>query len=260
MTKKMQTMMKCAMLLTLLLGLSQTVMAAEEVEVGDISLTDVSMGGRLVRMGNNGLILGSTGMSLKGTVGMKINGYEGRRLICMLQPLTEKDEVLEDKRGDLMNLIPFIVEGDGACAVEVKVPYGWLDLSKKPKTIHFGVTILDNKGDALAQKVVVIETNKMKINGNVSPERMLGEMMSGDGSGSDDDSGGGLLGGLLGGMFGGSSATAEHICSACDGTKLCPACEGDAFFDPDICRRCSRDPGFCRRCKGTGKESVNVSY
>ena len=63
---------------------------------------------------------------------------------------------------------------------------------------------------------------------------------------------------MLGSLFGSSDAESTQPCTACDGTGICPHCDGDAYFDPSSCRKCAADPGICRRCKGTG--SITIEY
>jgi hypothetical protein len=227
---------------------------AGTVDILGMSINNLGMGGRMIRLADGEIFLDDAGMHLEGVVKLKITGFNGQRLVCALAPLNAQGETLEDRVGVCANLTGINVASDQQTVnLAVAVPYGWMDLGNERATFSFKVIILDSDVKTVVSKVVNVAATSINIDRDNLPNKLMGDLLGG-GSG-----GGGLdMGSLLGGLLGGPSATSESVCGACDGTGLCPECYGDAFFDPSMCRRCSRDPGICRRCKGTKTETVNI--
>lgn len=228
------------------------------VEILSMRFDQMGMGGRMVRGGNEGIFLDDAGMHFEGYIKMKVNGYVGQRLVCMVEPLDKDGDRLADGKGQLMNLTAFNVKSDKFNGeLNVDIPYGWLQLDQKPSKLSYVVTIIDPESEAVAQKTVDVDPMSIKVDGDKMGSKMMGDIFGVSGSNEKEVAAGVMMNGLLGGLFG-PSVTAEHTCGACDGEGLCPQCYGDAFLKPSLCRRCSRDPGICRRCKGTGKETVGI--
>ena len=247
----MKTILTTAMMLFSLVG---TANGAGTVELKKIAFNDIGMGGRMIRMSDEGIFLDDAGMCLEGTLTLKVNGFAGQRLICVLHTLDEEENTMADSHGEALSMYAFVPQGAQAtCNVKVKVPYVWLSLDSKPSRIPFGVTVLNAKQEVVSEGIIDLDPRDVQVDGSKLPQKMMGDMFGGA-------DGGELMGDIIGGLFGGNTARVEHVCGACDGTGLCPDCYGDAFFDPAACRRCVRDPGICRRCKGNKKETTKVDY
>lgn len=238
-----------------LMGLTGSARAGN-VEFGKMIINNMGAGGRMVRMGENGIFLDQTGFCMESEVTLKLNGFNGQRLVLAVMPADADGSLFEDRRGNLMTLTGFKVMGGQANkTVKVKLPMGWVYGNDKSVRLTFQLAVFDSEVNEVASKLVTINPKDVNINHEQLGGKMMGDLLGG---GDDDAGGGDMLGGLLGGLFGGSDATQEHICSACDGTGLCSECYGDAFFNPASCRRCGNDPGICRRCKGAKKEKVEI--
>lgn len=237
--------------------LAVTVSAQTEQKVEFVSMTfdAVGIGGRMVRLGDNGIFLSDAGMHFEAPLTLKATGYRGRRVVCVVMPLDNDGNSYVDGKGEVMTLIPFTPSSDKFTGtLNVEVPYAWLDMENKPTTMKFAMGIINPETMEMEDPAVLtVDLTKMNIDREHVGEKLLGDVL-GVGSTNSSD----MLGGLIGSFFGGSDATARSLCSACDGMALCPVCYGDAFLDPSRCRRCSNDPGICRRCRGTGKESVDI--
>ena len=238
----------------MLLGLADAAQAGT-VQFGKMIINNMGGGGRMVRMGDNGIFLDQTGFCMESEVTLKLNGFNNQRLVLVVMPADVDGNVFEDRRGEMMTMVGFKVMGNQASkTVKVKLPMTWVYENDKKVRLTFQLSVLDSDVNEVASKLVTINPTDVNIDRNQLPGKMMGDIFGG----GDDEDGGDLVGGLLGGLFGGPSATQEHLCSACDGTGLCPDCYGDAFFKPSSCRRCGNDPGICRRCKGNKKEKVEV--
>ena len=228
------------------------------IEIKSMKFDQMGMGGRMVRLSDDGIFLDDAGMHFEGYINMKINGYMGKRLVCMVEPLSTKGKKLADERGQMMNLTPFNVKSDQFSGeLNVDVPYAWIEMDQKPTNFSFEVTIIGPDGKPIANKVLSVDPRTMKVDSDKMGSKMMGDIFGVSGNSEQEVAAGVMMNGLLGGLFG-PSVTAEHTCGACDGEGLCPECYGDAFLQPSLCRRCSRDPGICRRCKGSGKETVGI--
>lgn len=229
-------------------GLGTPVQTDSGVEITGMSIDNVGMGGRLIRLTESSIFLDDSGLHLEGAVNIKASGFQGKRIICMLEPLDANGERQADRQGDALSLWAVNVpNAQYAGKIKVSVPYGWLDLENKRQYLSFAVTLFDSELQELTRKTVQVDAQSIKIDGNKAGHKIAGDLLGGSE---------GLMGGILDGLLGGSTAKAESLCRSCDGTGICPECEGDGFFSPSVCRRCAKDPGICRRCKGEKKESV----
>lgn len=228
-------------------GLCTPAHADASIEITGMTIDNVGMGGRLIRLNDNSIFLDDAGLHLEGAVNIKASGFQGKRIICMLEPLDADGDRQADRLGNALCLWAVNVpNAQYAGKINVSVPYGWLDLENKRQYLSFAVTLFDSELQELARKTVQVDAKSIKIDGMQARDKIVGDVL-----GESD-----LVGGVLDGLFGGSTAKAESLCRACDGTGLCPDCYGDGFFSPSSCRRCSHDPGICRRCKGAKTESV----
>lgn len=243
-----------------MLSSAETIHAESPITIKGLTLDRVAMGGRMYRMGDNGLFLDDAGMSMEATLSLTATGMTGQRLIAIINPLDAEGNILADSEGEAMTMIPFRVTGDGKlCTMTFRIPYGWLPIDQKKKKIEkmqFGITVMNAKKEEIFAEVYSYDPRNFKTDRENMPNQLMGDLFSG-GGGNGPGMG---LGDLLGGMFGGNTATTEHLCGACDGMGVCPQCYGDAFFDPSVCRRCSQEPGVCRRCKGNKTETTKVNY
>ncbi len=210
--------------------------------VNSLMFRTVSMSNMLFRMdSNNQLFIDKQSMSLKGNLGVTISGQAGKRVICMVTPIVNGD-VMADSRGECTALYAFTPTSNRYDAdVEIAVPYSWLGIGLNDK-------INEPKGDlGLSVAVLSLADDKVLAQGDfdlVAQNMTLGELNPME---------------MVGSLFGNSAdGDVVHTCSACDGIGLCPYCDGDAFFDPSVCRKCSANPGVCRRCHGIGEEGVEV--
>ena len=235
---------------------SVSAIAAGTIELKSLSFNNIGMGGRLIRMGDNGILIDNAGMHLEGQLNMRVNGYMGQRLICAIAPVDAEGYSLADGNGNCIALVAFKVTSNQFTKnLPIEIPYTWIQADGNSVNLTFDVTILNSSVEEVAHKVITLNPNDVNIDRSNIGNKMLGDVL---GFGGDGGSEADLMGGLIGGLLGGPSASQEYICNACDGTGLCPECYGDAFFNPSICRRCAQDPGICRRCKGAKKETVDV--
>jgi len=240
-------------LATLMMFACTPTVLAGTVEILGMTIDNLGMNKRMIRMGDDGIVLDNAGLNLESTVKLRITGFVGQRLVCAVAPLNAQGEELADRIGVCANLTGINVTSDQQTVnLKVPLPYGWMDLQQERLNLSFKVLIFNSDVQRVAGKVVEVPTTSIHIDHDNLPAKMMSDLLGGGGDGGGLD-----MGGLLGGLLGGPSISSEEICGACDGTGLCPECYGDAFFDPSMCRRCSRDPGICRRCKGEKTETVN---
>lgn len=226
---------------------------AETLKLGKVSIDNIGINKRLIRLNDNGLMLDNSGMCLEVNVGIQASGMTGKRVICSVNPLDSDGDILADQLGEAMSLGAITIpRADYTGSIMIPLPYQWVvtDGNKQLRTVNLGVSLLcvgdeslgDSKNVTLSESDINIDRSK------------IGDKLIGDVLGTPDD----MLGGFLGSLFDTSDVEATHDCPACDGTGICPYCDGDAFFDPSLCRKCNADPGICRRCKGEG--TVTVKY
>ena len=242
----------------MLFAASECIQAQGIIEIKSMKFDQMGMGGRMVRLSDNGIFLDDAGMHFEGFINMTINGFVGKRLVCMVEPLDKDGDRIADRKGQLMNLTAFNVKSNQFNGeLNVDIPYAWMDLKSKPTKFSYVITIIGPDGEPISSKTLNVDPQTIKVDGNKMGAKMMGDMFGVKGNSEKDVAAGVMMEGLLGGLFG-PSVTAEHTCSACDGEGVCPECYGDAFLNPSLCRRCSRDPGICRRCKGSGTETVDI--
>lgn len=224
--------------------------------VTDMVINNVGMGTPIVRLHDSGIFLSNTGISLIGKLSMKVMGMSGKRLIMMFTVLDENGNEQADSNGSTSYVAPIQVPSSNySCEVEVRIPYTWVNLEKRPSALNFEVALLDFTTDKehrfIGQSAINIDPASVSVNGDAVHNQMINDILGGG-------SIGGLgVGDLMGAMFGGSD-TAEHTCVKCDGTGVCEYCDGDGFLDPSLCRKCAHNPGICRSCNGTGITTVKL--
>ncbi|WP_288145843.1 hypothetical protein [Xylanibacter rodentium] len=227
------------------------------VSVTGMVINNVGMGKPVVRMRDAGIFLSNTGMSLIGTVAMTVKGQAGKRLIMSFDVLDENGEGQADGNGATGYLIPVQVPSNSySCEVEVRIPYGWIDLQNKPTSFNFMVSMYDfgsgKEEPMIGSSVICMDPASIQVDGNAVQGQVLSDMFGGGSMGGMD------LGGLMGAMFGGGTDTAEHTCVKCDGTGVGEYCDGDGFLNPSVCRKCAQNPGICRNCGGSGTTTVKL--
>ncbi len=224
--------------------------AAQSLAVVDAGIYNVCMSKRMIRIMESGsIVVDNCGIGLEVTVNAKVTGMAGKRVLCVVNPLAKDGSVLGDNVGEAMSVVAFNVPtANYSQKLVVPLPYQWVvtENAKNINAVKLGVSLLCFENDMVVEKVFDLDGSKIKIDSSKINGKLMGDMFGGM-SGAD----------ILGGLFGGSDVTAERECLSCDGYKICPFCDGEGFFDPSFCRKCSKDPGICRRCKGEGVETVN---
>ncbi len=221
---------------------------AASLTLGSVTVKNVGINKRLVRVNESGLIIEDSGLCLEVSVNYQSSGLTGARVICLIHPLDAQGNMLADRIGDAVTLgAVTIPSSHHNGTLVIPMPYQWVMADgENKKSVQMGVSLLCvGNEDVGEDKIVTLSEADMQIN-----KSSLGSKMMSDVLGSPGD--------LLGSLFGGSDAESTEPCVACDGTGVCPHCDGDAYFDPSSCRKCSADPGICRRCKGTG--TITVKY
>lgn len=236
-TGHLRILVAAAMLL-----LSWTAGRPATVSVNSAVIDNVGLNEPFFRFGDN-LIFDQTGMCMKGFVNVSVEGFAGKRLFCMVEPIVN-GSTMADRSGSCNAVYAFAPSSSSYSGnVAFALPYQWAGLSMNSKVnddldLKIQVKILDMTSDnpVLAEKIIAIDNT----NTQVDPNRVAT-----DG-----------LGSMLGALFGGGDGSIT--CTSCDGTGLCPFCDGDGFIDPSMCRKCSAHPGICRRCHGKGEEEVEI--
>lgn len=184
-------------------------------------INNFGLGKPVMRWLNNKVFLSNTGPGLIGKVQMTVTGQAGKRLLMMFCVYDENGNPQDDASGQTSYFTPMQIPSDRySCEVEVRIPYMWIDLQKKPTALQFGVAMydFDSKRDNALLGMSVITMDPASI------ESLLG--------GSD---------------------TAGHTCMRCGGTGLCEYCGGIGFLRPSLCENCSQNPGICSSCGGSVK-------
>ena len=227
--------------------------------VTGLRIDNIGIANRVFRMTDNGdLFIDQAGMHMEVTMDVATSSLAGHRLICVLMPESPDGNNFRDRSGDLMSMGAITPASDQASSsVVLPIPYQWVVRDgEKVQSIIFTAMVMDMESEGepiLTHRTIHIDPSQVNVNKNDLPGHMLGQLFGGGGRNSQSSGGG-----LLGSLFGGPSATTSRDCSACDGLGICPHCDGDGFFNPSLCRKCSRDPGVCRRCRGEGSEEVEV--
>lgn len=221
--------------------------AQSNTVIKDMTLKDIGMGGRMMRMSENSIFLDDAGMHFEGYINMDLKKHVGKRIVCIVNPLDTNGNILYDEKGEMMNMKAFVVE-QANTTLNVDIPYMWLNLTEKQNYFPFGITLLETVDKAIVVEIVNVDSTKISVD-----RQNIGDKLASDLLGGSE----GIAEMFLGGLFG-ADEEIEHTCHACDGDGICSECYGAAFFDPSKCRRCAKDPGICRRCKGSGKETISV--
>lgn len=227
---------------------------AASLELGRVYVKNIGLNKRLVRVNDSGIILEDSGMCLEVSVDYRSTGLAGSRVVCLIHPLDAEGNMLADRTGEAVTLGAVTIPSSTySGTLVIPMPYQWILADKdKKQYVSMGVSLVcmgdDEVGD---DKIVTLTESEMQIDRS----KMSGKMMT-DVFGSPSD----IMGSVFGSIFGGSDAEATHPCTACDGTGICPYCDGDAYFDPASCRKCSSDHGICRRCNGKGTVTVELDF
>lgn len=234
-----------------------SVSGGDKFTVTGMVINSVGMGKTIVRLRNSGIFLSNAGLSLIGKLSVNVKGQAGKRYIMLFEVLDENGEQQADNYGNTSYAIPLqISRTSGSYDVEVRIPYGWMDLQKKPEALNFEVSLLDFTGSGdnviVGMSTINMDPLSISVDGNAAKDQVLSDAFGGGSIGGLD------MGSIMGAMLGGGTDTAEHTCMKCDGTGLCEYCDGDGFLDPSVCRKCAQNPGICRHCQGTGTETVKL--
>jgi len=238
----------CTLIIVLLSMALPAVGYAASLTLGSVTVENVGINKRLVRMNDSGLIIEDSGLCLEISVNYHSSGLTGARVICLIHPLDAQGNMLADRTGDAVSLgAVTIPSSHHNGTLVIPVPYQWITADgENKKSVQMGVSLVCVGNEEIGEdKIVTLSEADMQID-----RRNLGSKMMSDVLGSPGD--------ILSGLFSSSDAESTEPCVACDGTGVCPHCDGDAYLDPSSCRKCSADPGICRRCKGTG--TITVKY
>lgn len=234
---------------------------AATVKIESLRIDNIGISDQLFRMlDNGGLFLDDAGMHLEVTMKVTAKGVAGERLICCLEPLSPDGNGFRDGQGDLISMRGYTPTSQNATfTIKIPVPYHWvIREGEEVHNLSFAASVIipmRGENGIMTDQTINIDPAQVNVDKDQLPGHLIGQLFSGGSGGKSSKSG---AGSLLGSLFGGPSATTTHDCSACDGEKICPHCDGDGFFNPDVCRKCSRNPGVCRRCGGSGTEEVEM--
>lgn len=245
-------------LVTLILLAAATLAQAGPITIQKVTINDLSMNKRMLRMNDNGLVVDQSGIALEVTVNFQAAGLMGRRIICDVAPLAADGSMFADSKGTAAVIEAVTVPSNSYSGkIKLPLPYSWImtEETQRSKAISLSVTLACIGDDEIVEsKDVLVQGEDLHVDGRDMGKKMMGQMLGG-GSSSD---GGGMMGALLGGLLDTSDAESTQTCPSCDGTGVCAHCDGDGFFDPSVCRKCANDPGICRRCKGEGTVTVKI--
>lgn len=226
---------------------------AATLELGSVTVKNVGINKRLIRLNDSGLIIEDSGLCLEVSVDYRSYGLAGSRVICLIHPLDAQGNMLSDRTGDAVSLGAVTIPSSSYNGtLVIPLPYQWvLADGKNTESIKMGVSLVCvGNEDVDDNKIVTLSGADIQIDKN-----RLGNKMMSDFMGSSGD----MMGDMLGSLLGGSDVESTGPCVACDGTGICPHCDGDAYFNPSSCRKCSSDPGICRRCKGKGTTTIEYN-
>lgn len=201
------------------------------------------------------LLYEHTGPCLKGFVTVSLPNKRGKRMFCMVQPLVD-GEYVGDNSGACTALFAFQpTSANYTGNVRFAIPYHWsgmnLDSSLKdipPFTLKISILDFSLDEPCIAEKDITVDHSKISID----QENMILDSFS---TLLRDSDGGSLIG-----EFFSSQETVKRRCRSCDGTGLCPHCNGYGYIDPSKCAKCRNNPGLCRRCNGSGEETLKVEH
>lgn len=229
---------------------------AATLSIGRVSIDNVGMNKRMLRLNDYGLMVDHSGLCVEVTVNFNIEGLMGDRVVCEVAPLGANGGYLEDSKGDAAAVEGITVLSNSYSGkVVVPLPYSWVmnEGNKSRQAVRLLVTLASFGDDQIIeQKEVTLSGSDINIDGRKMGNKLMGDILGG-GSG-----GGGLVGGLLGSLFDTSDAESTQECPSCEGCGVCPHCDGDGFFVVSACRKCQQDPGVCRRCKGEGTVTIKI--
>lgn len=228
--------------------------------IRNLEIDNMGLNEMIFRIDRN-LMLDHTGACMKGSITVAIPNSSGKRLFCIIEPLTEDDNLLRDNLGQCSAIFAINVTSPNFTEdVRFALPYQWcgFDMYTNLQQINpfkLGISIVDFslKDPVIAAEIVTIDNNRVNFDQQRLLQSGISDLMGDFGGGSSDM---GMA--LIGGLFGGATDTVTHTCGSCDGTGVCPHCDGAGFLDPADCRKCISNPGICRRCNGKGKESSEV--
>lgn len=203
------------------------------------------------------LIFDRTGLCLKGFVTVSIDNQGGNRLFCIIEPLMG-DDLVNDGVGVCRAIFAFEPTSSNYCGdVRFAIPYQWSGMNmnsnlQSVESFNLRITIADfsQENPILTAETVTIDQSRINLDKERITQSGLSEILGGSSTGNF-----GLD--MISGMFG-SGDTITHKCGSCDGTGLCPYCDGKGFIEPSSCSKCSSNPGVCRRCHGKGEETSEV--
>lgn len=234
--------------------------SASSVKINGLRIDNIGISDHIFRQTDNGdLFLDQAGMHLEVTMNVTAKGVAGERLICCLEPLSPDGNTFHDNQGDLISMRGFTpTSGSTTTAIKIPIPYNWvIREDEKIQTISFLASVLipmRGENGIMAEQTINVDPTQVNVDKDQLPGHLIGQLFGGSSS-KNSQSG---IGSLIGSLFGGPTATSTRDCSACDGMGICPHCDGDGFFAPDICRKCAKNPGVCRRCGGSGTEEIEM--
>lgn len=223
--------------------------------IGEAKVDDFGLNKLLYRWHpNGGLLIDTSGMCFEMSLTYNAKDMVGSRVFCLVSALDKDGNELADRTGVCASLAAQNVSSQNANGTfRFVMPQGWLvnTANREAGSIRLFAQVFSlEDGGPKAEKEFTLTGDALKIDNRNLPGKLMGDLFGG----SESDA----MGNLIDGLFGGPTASSTQPCPACDGTRLCQNCDGDGYFDPSSCRKCTAAPGICRRCKGEGKVTIKV--
>ncbi len=241
--------MKAFILTAISLVIATAQAFAGTIGIVDTGIYNVCINKRVMRINDNVVAAELSGIGLEVSVDIATKNMKGQRLLCIVTPLNDDGSPCTDRYGELTSAVAIdIADNDYSDCLKVPLPGHWLP-GQQGQTLtsaRLKVTlksVYDNT--PAATKKYSLDQSKIRIDTQNIGRKFMSDIFSSPGMSAG-----------IGSLF--YDQTAQMECRSCDGTMICPSCDGYGFIDPRSCRKCSRDPGICRRCKGLGQEMINI--
>ncbi|MDE6100501.1 MAG: hypothetical protein K2G01_05600 [Paramuribaculum sp.] len=228
--------------------------------IRNLEIDNMGLNEMIFRIDRN-IMLDNTGACLKGSVSVAIPDCAGKRIFCIIEPLSSDNNLMRDNLGKCSAIFAIdVTSANFTGDIRFAVPYQWCGIGmntnlQNVNPFKFGISLVDFslKDPVMADEIVTVDNSRINLDHQRVLQSGISDLM-GDFGGGSGDMGMAMLGTLLGG----STDTITHTCGSCDGAGVCPHCDGVGFLDPSECNKCASNPGVCRRCNGKGKESSEV--
>ncbi len=142
------------------------------VSINSAAINNVGLNEIFFRMGDN-LMLGNSGMCLKGFINVSVQGMRGKRIFCMVEPIVD-GSMMQDSKGDC-NAIYAIqpTSANYTGKVAFALPYSWMGISfndrvDKVRDLKLQVSIIDFNAEkpVIATKTITLDQSNTRIDPN----------------------------------------------------------------------------------------------